>query len=98
MPSTETTTESDQRNAHSKRRLAPSVSELLAEQQDGLPFWVRAPRRGYERFSGLTRAKLYQLASDGLIESASLRENGKTRGCRLFKLRTILAHIEANRV
>jgi hypothetical protein len=58
-----------------------------------LPVWVRAPKTGHERFTGLTRPKLYELAGKNLIRSASLREPGQLRGCRLFNLKSILDFI-----
>lgn len=44
---------------------------------------------GVEHFSGLSRAKLYQLAAEGKIRSISLREEGQIKGCRLFHLQSI---------
>src|SRR5258708_5934212 len=79
-----------------KSRLATSAADLLAESNGDRPIWVRAPKRGVERYSSLSRAKLYQLASERRIKSASLREPGQIRGCRLFLLSSILAYIEAN--
>lgn len=48
---------------------------------------------GHEHFTGLTRAKLYELAGKGAIRSVSLREPGRIRGCRLFHLASILEYI-----
>jgi len=59
-----------------------------------LPVWVRAPARGQEYFTGFSRSKLYQLATDGLIESASIREGKQKKGTRLFRLDSVLAYIE----
>lgn len=59
-----------------------------------MPVWVRAPIDGHEHFTGLTRAKLYELAGKGQIRSVSLREPGKVKGCRLFHLQSILDYIE----
>ena len=58
-----------------------------------MPVWVRAPIDGHERFTGLTRAKLYELAGKGHIRSVSLREPGKVKGCRLFNLQSMLDYI-----
>ncbi len=77
-----------------RKSLLPSAGELLNERRGGLPVWVRAPVRGPEYFSGLTRSKLYDLTGKGLIRSRSLREPGAIRGCRLFLLSSILAYIE----
>jgi hypothetical protein len=58
-----------------------------------LPVWVRAPVTGPEYYSGLTRAKLYQLDREGHIRSVSIQEPGQSRGCRLFHLESILHFI-----
>lgn len=76
------------------RRLSPGAQELLAEQHAGRPVWIRPPKIGQEFYSGLTRAKLYQLATEGRIKTASLREPGMTKGTRLFHLASILAYLE----
>jgi hypothetical protein len=81
-----------------KRILSPKVCDLLGERTGDLPVWVRSPKSGVERYSGLTRAKLYELASTGKIKSASLREPGRIRGCRLFLLSSVLAYIASNEV
>ncbi len=75
-------------------RLSLQASIALQERDGILPIWVRAPVVGPERFTGLTRPKLYELATKGHIKSASLREPGQTRGVRLFHLRSILDYIE----
>jgi hypothetical protein len=81
-----------------KRKLSPKVCDLLAERTGDLPVWVRSPKSGMERYSGLSRAKLYELASASKIKSASLREPGRIRGCRLFLLSSILAYIASNEI
>ena len=68
--------------------------ELLNEALDGRPVWVRPPKGGLERFSGLGRSKLYQLAAERRIRSVSLRSPGQVKGCRLFNLASILEYIE----
>jgi|SRR5436309_1184506 len=77
-----------------KRRLSTTAADLLAVQNGNLPVWVRSPKVGVERYSSLSRAKLYQLAGEGKIKSASLREPGRVRGCRLFHLASILTYIQ----
>lgn len=79
-----------------KRSLAPNANDLLHDRNGCLPLWVRAPARGPEHYSGLTRAKLYDLAGKGSIRSVSLREPGKAKGCRLFNLPSILDYINSN--
>jgi hypothetical protein len=71
------------------------VKQLLKERNGLLPVWIRAPIRGPEFFTGFSRAKLYQLAADGLIKTKSIKEPGKERGTRLFNLPSILAYIDS---
>lgn len=79
-------------------RVSPSLQQRLAaflsERDSLLPVWVRAPVSGPEHYSGLTRAKLYQLAGERRIRSVSIREPGTVRGCRLFNLPSIFRFIE----
>lgn len=88
-------TPSDQ-NPKPGGKLSAEIIQILAERHQGLPVWVRASKNGYEHFSGLSRAKLYQLAGAGKIKTASLREPCKLRGCRLFHLGSVLEYIAAN--
>jgi hypothetical protein len=60
----------------------------------GIPVWIRASPRGPEYYSGLSRAKLYELAGAGLIRTAVLRQPNGVKGVRLFHLGSILAYIE----
>lgn len=55
-----------------------------------LPIWIRAPAKGLEHYSGLSRSYLYALAKDGKIRTRSLREPGRKQGPRLFYLPDIL--------
>ena len=72
------------------RTIVPSIENRLAEHYRGLPVWIRAPKTGQEYYTGLTRAKLYDLAGRGLIGSFSLRDPGNLKGCRFFHLQSIL--------
>jgi len=76
------------------RKLRPSAQDLLTETNGRLPVWIRCPKTGPEFFSGFTRPKLYQLATDGKIRSVSIREPGKLTGVRLFNLSSILQFVE----
>ncbi len=71
------------------------LQSFLQEQLDGLPVWIRCPVRGPERFTGFSRAKLYQLDQARRIRSVSIREPGALRGVRFFHLGSILAFIES---
>jgi hypothetical protein len=79
------------------RPVSPKAAELLGDRTAGnLPVWVRAPRTGeVEHYTGFSRAKLYELATEGKIRSVSIREPGAIKGTRLFHLASILAFIEA---
>jgi hypothetical protein len=56
--------------------------------------WIRAPKAGPEPHTGLSKAMLYQLAHDGLIETRTVAQEGKERGVRLFWLASILRFLE----
>jgi hypothetical protein len=71
------------------------TSQLLEDRQGQLPVWIRPPKRGTEHYSGFSRSKLYELASEGQIRTVSIREPGQIKGTRLFDLRSILEFIEA---
>ena len=81
-------------NAQPTTRPAPAKArELLQDQSNGLPVWIRPPKQGVEFYSGLSRAKLYELAGKGRIESRSIREPGQIKGTRLFLLKSVLDFI-----
>lgn len=73
---------------------SPRAAQFIAERDGNLPVWVRAPKFGYEHYSGCSRAKLYEWAAKRFIRSVSIREPGRTKGVRLFHLASILAFIE----
>jgi hypothetical protein len=70
------------------------IEDLLADREGALPIWIRAPKRGPEHYSGLSRGKLYQLLAQGKIVSRSLSEPGQIKATRLFLLKSILTHID----
>jgi len=70
------------------------AQELLQELSHGLPVWIRPPKNGPDHYCGITRSKLYLLAKEGKIRSASIRDPGQIKGTRLFELRSILDFIE----
>jgi hypothetical protein len=72
----------------------PRARALLQDREKNLPVWIRAPMRGQEHFTGLTRPKLYELSGRKEIVSVSIRAPGQVRGCRLFHLPSILAFLE----
>jgi hypothetical protein len=76
-----------------KSKLATTASELLTDINGNLPVFVRSPKFGTEYYSGLSRAKLYELAGKGHIRTHSLREPGQLKGTRLFHLQSILSYI-----
>tara|TARA_B100001971_G_C18007570_1_gene440629 strand:+ start:434 stop:769 length:336 start_codon:yes stop_codon:yes gene_type:complete len=77
------------------RSLSPCLVELLTLRDGLLPVWIRAPKSGPEHYSGLSRAKLYELAKRNKIRTKSIREEKwHTRGTRLFHLASILQFIE----
>ena len=81
--------------AASKNKLATKASEMLQDRAGNLPVWIRSPKSGTEFYTGLSRAKLYELATAGKIKSVSIREPGQIKGTRLFLLSSIFAFIES---
>lgn len=75
------------------RPVPAKARELLQDQSSGLPVWIRPPKQGVEFYTGLSRAKLYELAGAGKIKSVSIREPGQVKGTRLFRLQSILDFI-----
>ena len=55
--------------------------------------WMRVPDA--VRYSGMSRAKLYQLMAEGKIKTASVRQKGNLRGLRLFSVESIDAFLES---
>lgn len=76
-----------------KTRLAPPARELLQDQANGLPVWIRSPKIGVDFYTGFSRAKLYEGAGKGHFRSVSIREPGQVKGTRLFNLQSILDFI-----
>ena len=76
------------------RSASTRAAHFIAEHDGDLPVWVRAPKHGYEFYSGCSRAKLYEWAAKGFIRSVAIREPGRIKGIRLFHLASILAFIE----
>lgn len=81
-------------NNDRRKRAGDRARQLLTDRDGGLPVWTRAPKYGPEYFSGFSRSKLYELYSQGKIDSRSIREPGQVKGTRLFNLRSILDFIE----
>jgi hypothetical protein len=81
-------------NARETTRPIPEKArELLNDQHNGRPEWVRPPKNGVEFYSGFSRARLYQGAADGEFRSVSIRKPGMVKGTRLFHLQSILDFI-----
>jgi len=77
------------------RPVPEKARELLSDQSNGRPVWIRSPKRGVEFYTGFSRAKLYELAGAGKIKSVSIREPGQVKGTRLFLLQSILDFISS---
>lgn len=81
-------------NARQTTRPVPAKArELLNDQSNGLPVWIRSPKQGVEFYCGFSRAKLYEGAGKGYFRSVSIREPGQVKGTRLFNLQSILDFI-----
>lgn len=75
------------------RPVSAKARELLQDQSNGLPVWIRPPKQGVEFYSGLSRAKLYELGGKGKIQTRTLRDPGAIKGTRLFLLKSVLDFI-----
>lgn len=75
------------------RPVSAKARELLQDQASGLPVWIRPPKQGVEFYSGLSRAKLYELGGKGRIQTRTLRDPGAIKGTRLFLLQSVLDYI-----
>ena len=78
---------------HNTRPVSAKARELLNDQSNGLPVWIRPPKQGVEFYSGFSRAKLYEGAGKGYFRSVSIREPGQVKGTRLFHLQSVLDFI-----
>ena len=75
------------------RPVSAKARELLNDQSNGLPVWIRPPKQGVEFYTGFSRAKLYEGAVKGHFRSVSIREPGQVKGTRLFNLQSLLDFI-----
>jgi Helix-turn-helix domain len=67
----------------------PTSTEVTA-----LPVkWLRIPAAC--AYSGMSRAKLYQLMAEGQIKSICVRKKGNVRGLRLLSAESIDAFLES---
>jgi hypothetical protein len=82
-------------SATSTRPVPAKAREMLQDRNGNWPVYIRSPKSGTEFYSGLSRAKLYELASKGKIKSVSIREPGQVKGTRLFLLASIFSFIES---
>ena len=72
------------------------TNEQVNKNIRALPIWVRAPKTGdLEYFTGLSRAKLYELEREGKIRGGSLKEPHEEKGTHVFHLQSILDFIES---
>jgi hypothetical protein len=94
MPNASNTNDAGKQTRQTTRPVPAKARELLNDQHNGLPVWIRPPKSGLEFYSGFSRAKLYELAGIGAIRSVSIREPGQTKGTRLFHLQSIFDLIE----
>ena len=83
-------------NNNNDSTLQRKVAAIQQERLSGLPIWIRAPKQGgLDKYCGLTRSKLYELAGRNRIVTVSLKEPHQIRGTRLFNLPSILTYIDS---
>ncbi|MSU59972.1 MAG: hypothetical protein EXS35_17685 [Pedosphaera sp.] len=94
MPTkTKTENTGNQAQQSNTRPVPAKARELLSDQSNGLPVWIRSPKQGVEYYSGFSRAKLYEGAGKGHFRSVSIRQPGQVKGTRLFHLQSLLDFI-----
>jgi|SRR5665647_801150 len=93
MPKNASDTSNAGNQAQPTTRFSPQAKELLQPQANGKPEWIRSPKNGVEFYTGFSRARLYQGATDGEFRSVSIRKPGMVKGTRLFHLQSILDFI-----
>ena len=89
-----TDTDTNSASANKSRPVPAKARELLQDQANGQPVWIRSPKQGVEFYTGFSRAKLYEGAGNGHFRSVSIRQPGQVKGTRLFHLQSILSFIE----
>lgn len=68
------------------------LADAIANKVTSEPEWARPPRDG-EHLEGLTRSYIYKLMDEGKVQSISLLQPGKKKGCRLICLRSLRAFL-----
>lgn len=59
------------------------------------PRYVRLPKPGTLcGLTGLSRTQIYQLCKSGKVRSVSLKQQGKSRGCRLIDAASLVSAIQ----
>lgn len=76
------------------RPVPAKAGELLNDQSNGLPVWIRSPKNGVEFYAGFSGAVLCAGAGKEHFGSVSIRGLGQVKGTRLFHLALILTCIE----
>ena len=74
--------------------MTPKSSDHTSPIEAKGPEWLRVPN-AVQQF-GISKSKLYQLAKEGRIRSASIRDQGQSKGTRLFHAASIRKLIEQN--
>lgn len=73
-----------------------TTSSILAASGAVKPEFLALPRPGTVcPVCGLGRSYLYQLITEGKIQSVSLRQRGKTRGKRLIVADSVLTYLRS---
>jgi hypothetical protein len=75
--------------------VTPVAVPAKAEIRPVLPEFIRIPSKGLCPWTGLSRAKIYQLMSEGKLRTVCLRKRGATRGTRLIHLQSLLDYLKA---
>jgi hypothetical protein len=75
--------------------VAPVAVPVKTVDPSSRPEFIRPPKRGLCPWSGLSRAKIYELIHSGRVKSVCLRKPGATRGARLIHLQSLLSYLHS---
>jgi hypothetical protein len=74
--------------------VSPVAAPAKVALQPVLPEFIRVPTRGLCPWTGISRAKFYELIRSGKIKTVCLRKRGAARGTRLIHLQSLLSYLE----
>ncbi len=96
-------TTKDTKSGHAQTTVAPIIAASANAAEPTRPEFIRPPKGGLEPFTGLSRAKLYELITPNAtnefkppVKSVCLRKPGAVKGARLIHLQSLLDYLHRN--